>query len=217
MKLHIFIETGVPTTKKENNQYTNEWYFIHQYIKHLRDTISDEDIDIIDVGGKDKLSFFDNQMRDFGKNGDKNLVIFDADFVIDGGGVEKRQNDMKAFKESALVDFDYFFFPNNQDDGVFEDLLLQIINPEHQGIMDCFSHYEQCIGGQNEVKGGNCYETPNIKAKVYTYITTFKRSKKEADKVKKGNWDFGNAAYWNLNHSYLTPLKSFLEKYLLKG
>lgn len=185
MKLHIFVETGIPTAKKNNKQYTNEWHFIQQYIKHLCSTLTDGDIDIIDVGGKDKLAFFDNQMRDYTRNGDKNLVIFDC-----------------------------FLFPNNQDEGAFEDLLLQIINPKHQGIVDCFSRYEQCVGGQNEAMGGNCYEMPNIKAKVYIYITAFKRNKGDANKVKNGDWNFCNVEYWDLDHAYLMPLKSFLEKYL---
>lgn len=213
MKLHIFVETGIPTVKKNNKQYTNEWHFIQQYIKHLCNTLSDESIDIIDVGGKDKLAFFDNQMRDFAMNGEKNLVIFDCDSIATGGGLKKRQDDFEALKNSANIDFDYFLFPNNQDEGAFEDLLLQIINPKHQGIMDCFSRYEQCVGGQNEAMGGNCYEMPNIKAKIYTYITAFKRSKRDADIVKSGDWNFYNDEYWDLNHSYLLPLKSFLERY----
>lgn len=214
MKLHIFVETGIPAAKKNNKQYTNEWHFIQQYIKHLCSTLADGDIDIIDVGGKDKLAFFDNQMRDYTRNGDKNLVIFDCDSIANGGGLKKRQDDFEALKKSADIDFDYFLFPNNQDEGAFEDLLLQIINPKHQGIMDCFSHYEKCVGGQNEAMGGNCYEMPNIKAKVYTYITAFKRNKGDANKVKNGDWNFCNVEYWDLDHAYLMPLKSFLKKYL---
>lgn len=214
MKLHIFVETGIPVVKKNNKQYTNEWHFIQQYTKHLCSTLSDEDIDIIDVGGKDKLAFFDNQMRDFTVNGEKNLVIFDCDSMATGGGLKKRRDDFEALKKSANIDFDYFLFPNNQDEGAFEDLLLRIINPKHQGIMDCFSRYEQCVGGQNEAMGGNCYEMPNIKAKIYTYITAFKRSKRDADIVKSGDWNFCNDEYWDLDHSYLLPLKSFLSRYL---
>lgn len=90
MKLHIFVETGIPAAKKNNKQYTNEWHFIQQYIKHL----------------------------------------------------------------------------------------------------------------------------PNIKAKVYTYITAFKRNKGDANKVKNGDWNFCNVEYWDLDHAYLMPLKSFLKKYL---
>ncbi len=55
---------------------------------------------------------------------------------------------------------------------------------------------------------------PNLKAKIYTYITSFKRSKREADEVRSGNWDFLNTEYWDLEHEYLNPLKTFLEKHL---
>lgn len=52
------------------------------------------------------------------------------------------------------------------------------------------------------------------KAKVYTYITAFKRNKGDANKVKNGDWNFCNVEYWDLDHAYLMPLKSFLKKYL---
>lgn len=51
---------------------------------------------------------------------------------------------------------------------------------------------------------------PNVKAKIYTYITSFKRSRSKSEKVKKGDWDFSNKEYWDLDSKCLAPLKSFL-------
>lgn len=169
-----------------------------------------QDFDIIDVGGKDKLRLYENQMRDNTMQGDKNVVIFDCDDASTGGGIDSRKANFETLKRNSDIDFDYFLFPNNKDDGAFEDMLLHIINDEHCGIMDCFSNYEACVGGQNELKGGDVYEMPNVKAKIYTYIMSFKRSRSASEKVKKGDWDFTNKEYWNLDSDYLAPLRSFL-------
>lgn len=207
--IHIFIETGIPTTKKESGLYTNEWHFINQYIGHLLPNVSNSDFEIIDVGGKDNLKLFKNKMLDNILNEDKNIVIFDCDSPSTGGGYDKRCNDFKMLMSQIDAKFDYFLFPNNFDDGAFEDVLLHIINPKHSGIMNCFENYEKCISFHN-TNGENLYVTPNLKAKLYTYITTFKRSNKQDEKVKKGDWDFQNKEYWDLDNSYLNPLKSFL-------
>lgn len=214
MKLHIFIETGLSKERKQNKQYTNELYFVHDYLKHLKEDISDDDFEIIDVGGKDKLRLFDNQMREATKNGEKNIVVFDCDYEATGGGLNNRKSTFEALKVSLGVNFDYFLFPNNQDEGAFEEMLLHVINPRHKGVLECFENYENCMKCRNESMGGDCYDMPNVKAKIYTYITSFKRSNSGIGSVKSGNWDFGNTEYWDLDSEYLNPLKSFLEQYL---
>ena len=214
MKLHIYIETGISRERRNKKQYTNEWYFVRDFLRHLcPDIKEEEDFEIIDVGGKDKLAMFDNQMREATRNNEKNLVIFDCDFVATGGGLENRRKNFEDMKRSLGVDFDYFLFPNNHDEGAFEDMLLHIINPAHKGIMDCFVRYEQCMAKRNEEMGGACYNLPNVKAKIYTYITSFKRSNKETENVKGGEWDFMNTEYWDLDNEYLAPLKAVLESY----
>ena len=214
MKLHIYIETGISRERRNKKQYTNEWYFVRDFLRHLCPDIKEEDFEIIDVGGKDKLTMFDNQMREATRNHEKNLVIFDCDFVATGGGLENRRKNFEDMKWSLDVDVDYFLFPNNHDEGAFEDMLLHIINPAHKGIMDCFVRYEQCMAKRNEEMGEDCYSLPNVKAKIYTYITSFKRNNRENESVKSGNWDFGNSNYWDLNNIYLSPLISFLKQYL---
>jgi len=217
MTVHIFIETGVPEKKKAAGQFTNEWHFIKQYIMHLFPDLPEYSIDIIDVGGKDKLRIFGNKMRDFSMLGDKNIVIFDCDSLSAGGGIEKRRAELARTRAELKVDFDFFLFPNDRDEGTFEDMLLHIINSGHSGIMDCFSRYEACVGGQNELKGGLMYEMPNVKAKIYTYIMSFRRSRRASAKVKGGDWDFQNIEYWDLDSEYLAPLKAFLRFAFGKG
>lgn len=214
MKLHIFIESGIDPGKRGKGQFTNEHYFIEQYIQHLCKGYNPEDVDIVHVGGKDKLRMFDNQMKDYTRQGDTNIVIFDADYISTGGGLKKRIADFECLKQEMGVDFDYFLFPNNWDEGTFETLLLQIINKDHAGIIDCFSRYENCVEAQNKLKGGDCYEMPNTKAKIYSYITSFKMSNADKSSVKIGNWKFYSSVFWNLDDSYLEPLKNFLIKHL---
>ena len=105
------------------------------------------------------------------------------------------------------IDYPLFLFPNNKDDGDFETLLENIINKDdHQQLLDCFGKYEGCIGKSNR------YNTPNRKAKMYAYITSFRHNKTNLKEVKKGNWFFDDKEYWNLAAPYLFPLKDFLEK-----
>ncbi len=53
----------------------------------------------------------------------------------------------------------------------------------------------------------------NTKTKIYSYISTFKRSRSQNERLKQGDRDFLNSEYWNLNSEYLNPLKEFLEKF----
>lgn len=208
-KLHIFIETSISEEKKKGTKYTNEYYFIEQYLHFLYPDITTEDYSITGVGGKDNLKNYDNIMKQNTTSGEYNIVIFDCDDPTTGGGFDNRTKQLNDLKSEYGVDFDFFLFPNNKDNGAFENLLLNIINPKHNGLIDCFDKYEMCIGGQDT--SGDLYETPNCKAKIYSYITSFKRSRKEREKIKSGNWDFQNEKYWNLKSDYLLPLKDFIE------
>ena len=143
----------------------------------------------------------------------KNIIIFDADDPSkDNGGFQNRKNKIenkienmiKGFKDK--IDYPLFLFPNNKDDGDFETLLENIINPKHQQLLDCFGKYEGCIEKSDQ------YNTPNRKAKMYAYITSFQHNKTNLEKVKKRNWFFDDEEYWDLAASYLFPLKDFLEK-----
>lgn len=60
-----------------------------------------------------------------------------------------------------------FLFPNNTDDGIFENLLEKLMQKEtHEQWLHCYSDYETCLG--------NHYLTPNLKGKLFTYISAQK-------------------------------------------
>lgn len=210
-KLHIFIETSISSTKKKQGLYTNEYHFVEQYLKYILPDIGAIDYDITDVGGKDKLWMFDNAMKQNTEAGETNLVIFDCDEQSTGGGYAARSCELNSLQTKLGVKFDLFLFPNNKDEGAFEDLLLNIINNKHQGVLECFEGYEMCLRGHDPNE--ELYETPNKKAKIYSYITTFKHSRKENEKIKSGDWNFSNAEYWDLDSEYLEPLRRFIMKH----
>lgn len=62
-RLHIFIETAQHDEKKKGARYTNEYYFIEQYLHYLYPEINSEDYSITCVGGKDSLRNHDYIMK----------------------------------------------------------------------------------------------------------------------------------------------------------
>ncbi|GAA8470766.1 hypothetical protein HpNP8_04060 [Helicobacter pylori] len=76
-------------------------------------------------------------------------IIFDADKKesqeSDAGFDNKLEHIREKFKEKR-IDFpreQIFLFPNNQDDGDLETLLLKIAN--HKEFINCFEGYLDCI------------------------------------------------------------------------
>lgn len=107
---------------------------------------------------------------------------------------------------SNLSRVNVFFGENNCGKS---SLLEQIINLKHKGIPECFTGYENCMEQYKDTDGNLIYQTPDQKAKMYAYISAFKKSKTEAMK-NRGDWHFENKEYWNLDSPALTPLKDFL-------
>ena len=87
-----------------------------------------------------------------------------------------------------------------------------MINPQHQGVLDCFDGFVQCVGGRDP--NGSLYELPDRKAEMYTYIEIMKLSKDEEDKLHKGYFLFDNASFWNLDSPVADNLKDFLALFL---
>ncbi len=141
--------------------------------------------------------------------GNQNVIVFDADIPGNNGGFKKRKKQIETLKNELDVDFELFLFPNNSMDGDFELLLENIINKEHKKLLDCFEEYEECISRNNSpVK----YRLPVRKAKIYSYIDAFPKSRKLNERFKNGDWFFENETYWNLDDDFLTNFEQFIEK-----
>lgn len=210
--IRIFIESGVSDATKKSKEITSEQEFVIRFVEHhFPNNVYKKDFEVIGIGGYTKLEKSKPIFEDV-KPGDKNLVIFDADGVNNGGGFAKRQAYLLDEMNRLNLSFELFLWPNNHDDGDFESLLLGMINPQHQGVLDCFDGFVQCVGGRDP--NGSLYELPDRKAEMYTYIEIMKLSKDEEDKLHKGYFLFDNASFWNLDSPVADNLKDFLALFL---
>lgn len=213
---HVFIETG--------KEKSNEHFFIKTLIERKCGKVYDIDFDIVNVGGYTNLysQGILNQFRNHESSDECDIVIFDSDYASTGGGFLER----KEFIEKKLGDhdlnFSLFLFPNNHDDGIFETLLRRIVKPDFEPMIQYFQEYEEKVEQFNqEIKERqslreDVFETPDEKARIYSYISSFKRSQSEKKNFKDGNWDFANEKYWNLQSEALVPIVDFLRNNFVK-
>jgi hypothetical protein len=166
--------------------------------------------ELINVGGWTNIHLIANKFNENTDAGGTNLVIFDADTLQNEGGFTKRLLQLEEKKIENAIDFNLFLFPNNQSDGDFELLLEQIINPNHNGLLNCFSTYENCLNQLNANAPTTMYKTPMRKAKIYSFIDAFLKNRDENEQMKKGDWFFHRSEYWDFNSPKLVPLKDFL-------
>ena len=141
--------------------------------------------------------------------GGKVVIIFDADSLGNNGGYETRKKEIEEVLGENNAQAELFLFPNNEEDGDFETLLEHLIQKEkHTQMLDCYADYETCLG--------NDYVHPNLKGKIFTYISAMKMSSSMRRKLGNGEWMFDNAEYWSLESDYLKPLKAFLQQHCSK-
>ena len=179
MMKQLFIES--------NKKTSNEYVFIKALCQSLGMT-EEKDFKIDCVGGKYNLS----SRKDILEAQDTtNLIIFDAN-----GDLEQSRNSILNQLQGARADI--FLFPNNQDAGCFEDLLEKLATDKNP--LECFDEFIKCLG--------EGYTIPNIKAKMYSYISVKIQGR---NNINRGDWSFENANYWNLDCDYISPLKDFLK------
>ncbi|AEN18080.1 DUF3226 domain-containing protein [Helicobacter pylori] len=188
---------------------------------------NEDHFDIIHVEGKDKLfsDEFCERIKNILKNKNQEYrrvcIIFDADIKkenkeSDAGFDNKLKYIREKFKEKG-IDFpkeQIFLFPNNQDNGDLETLLLEIA--KHDEFLKCFEGYLECI------KSKKHYEPiKNIrKNMLYAYlealglenltkIDIFDNEGKIKNKYEENYRRLKEAI--DFNSESLIPLKNFLE------
>jgi len=143
----------------------------------------------------------------------KILVIQDADDMRKNkntGGVTLRTLFLENLKKELNVNFDFFLFPNNEDDGDLETLLLKIVNNEYfTKTKDCYFQWIECA--KEHSPSENIEELKLPKNIVYNYFRTFHGMKK----ANEENRDYSDE-YWRFSSKSLEPLKKFLEKNIIK-
>lgn len=166
-----------------------------------------------ETGGYTKLRKEDaiNAMRQNTDAGGKNLVIFDADDDFDS-----RRKELLAIKDEFGVEFELFLLPNNKDAGELEDMLEQIINPNNQPVMDCWTTYEgELKKVRIPTKTPPTLTIPAKKTKIYAYLETLLgKTRSQKKLIKDANRNYENPQHWNLDAEYLKPLKEFILKCL---
>lgn len=202
--VHFFIES--------KNDSTPEYVFLEEYIKTVRPDLK---FHIVPMDGLGNL--FNNSittmMRLHSSKQEKNIVIVDTDYPENNGGFAYRSKSIADQARTAGLTFELFLFPNNSADGIFENLLESIAQTEkHKLFFDCFSDYENCMKSQKDANGKPIYQVPNLKGKLHTYITAVPMPQKLRKNLGRGNWQFENKDYWDMDSSALEPLRNFLLK-----
>lgn len=196
---YIFLETGKPTT--------SEAVFIKTLIEYLGYNISSNKVEYVN-GYKNLVNVIPTIKARCAEDG-KVIIIFDADSPDNNGGYNKRRKEIEEVLDKHNAQVELFLFPNNNEDGDFETLLEHLMQKtKHAKMLDCYADYEKCLG--------NDYVHPNLKGKIFTYISAMKMSSSMRRKLGNGEWMFDNAEYWNLESDYLKPLKEFLQQHCSK-
>ncbi len=194
--------------------------FLEVYLYFLED-LPIKNFKVQNIKGKDNLSKRLLEIEKYAKT----LIIFDADKDYESNKKEILKVVLKT--KQTISEEQIFLFPNNQDDGDLETLLLEIA--KHDEFLKCFEGYLECIKSKEHYK-----PIRNIrKNMLYAYLEVF-----ELQKFFQYKWDTNNKKneeniiiddkgkikeehqeeYEKLkevidfNSKSLIPLKNFLEK-----
>ncbi|MCQ2932695.1 hypothetical protein JT204_01200 [Helicobacter pylori] len=165
------------------------------------------------ANGKDKLPNLLLEIEQYAKT----LIIFDAD-NYESNKKEILKVVSKTQQQQKITEEQIFLFPDNQDDGDLETLLLEIA--KHDEFLKCFEGYLECIKSKEHYKPIKDIR----KSKWYAYLEVFglenltktnidvfdnkgkirKEYKEEYEKLKE---------VIDLNSKSLIPLKNFLGQF----
>lgn len=161
-------------------------------------------IEIIDVGGCDKLSdiLYISLLEDNVDNGGENIIIFDADHSSTGNGNKGYNSCLQKLdniKKIHNVEFYHYIWPNNYEDGIIENLLRKLIPNEKENIYNCIESHHTCLSSL-EIDNIRIAE---LKEKVGYYLFTVNQDS------KPGKRNYKDSNYWNLNYDDIPDLKLF--------
>ncbi len=149
--------------------------FLEAYLYFLED-IPIKNFKVKDVTGKDNLST--KRLLEIEKY-DKTLIIFDADKDYESNKKEILKVVSKT--KQTISEEQIFLFPNNQDDGDLETLLLEIA--KYDEFLKCFEGYLECIKNKEHYK-----PIKNIrKNMLYAYLEVFELQNFFKDKRNKND------------------------------
>ncbi|MGL2613226.1 DUF3226 domain-containing protein [Helicobacter pylori] len=148
--------------------------FLEVYLYFLGNFLT-KNFKVQNIKGKDNLS---KRLLEIEKY-DKTLIIFDTNKDYESNKKEILKVVSKT--KQTISEEQIFLFPNNQDDGDLETLLLEIA--KHDDFLKCFEGYLECIKNKEHYK-----PIKNIrKSKWYAYLEVF-----ELQKFFQYEWDINN-------------------------
>ncbi|MDD9885590.1 MAG: hypothetical protein OXU83_00235 [Gammaproteobacteria bacterium] len=178
-------------------------WFLQGYLDFLGQPFSNVCVKSIDGWGN--LAGRTQEMAENLDKGISVLIIFDAN-----ANSHKRRGEIKKILNAGIQDgkdLPLFLFPDDQSNGAVEDLLGQIIIPEHEGIFTCFENYRRCLKEKNSE-----YILPGMKGKMYSYkeaLGVIQEMQKGRSKKEEGPKQY-TPDYWDFDNPALEPLKAFL-------
>ena len=171
--------------------------FIEDYLIYLGKT--EPELTVTECGGNGLSNPFITKIKEEHAANNKIIIIFDAD-----SNHLTSLNNVKS-KLPFLSKEDIFLFPNNSDIGMLENILLELIPTPKSDILACFNSMIECFRGTQSAQN-NELTLPKDKTKIYTYIDIH-----TGEEAKDGKRNYLNPNLWDLNNSYLDPLKTFLD------
>ncbi len=149
-------------------------FFLEIYLLHLyfQEKFPIKNFKVQNIDGKGNLS---KRLFEIEKY-DKTLIIFDADKDYESNKKEILKVVSKT--KQTISEEQIFLFPNNQDNGDLETLLLKIAN--HKEFINCFESYLDCIEKKEHYKPIKDIR----KNMLYAYLEVF-----ELQKFFQYNWD----------------------------
>ncbi len=120
--------------------------FLEVYLLYLyfQEKFPIKNFKVQNVDGKNNLSKRLHEIEKY----DKTLIIFDADKNYESN--KKEISKVVSKTKQAILEGQIFLFPNNQDDGDLETLLLKIA--KHKEFINCFESYLDCIEKKEHYK-----------------------------------------------------------------
>ncbi|GAA9175471.1 hypothetical protein Taiwan43_05460 [Helicobacter pylori] len=142
-------------------------FFLEVYLLYLyfQEKFPIKNFKVQNVDGKDNLS---KRLLEIEKY-DKTLIIFDTD--KDHESNKKEILKIVSKTKQIISEEQIFLFPNNQDDGDLETLLLKIA--KHDKLIKCFEKYLKCIECKCIGIKEHCKPIKKIrKNMLYAYLET---------------------------------------------
>lgn len=132
-----------------------------------------------------------------------NLVFEDADYKNNSTyGFEKQKERLEKLAEE--LNFDFFLFPNHQDDGNLEIILENCLSKRASEIVACLNVYHECLE-----KKGLGHKNPKTYHNRWNMIESALLDIKKPEKR-----DFSDEQIWFIKENpYLAPLINFLDQY----